>query len=237
MFQFKQFNIDQSNAPFKVGTDGILLGAWCNIEHVENSLDIGTGTGIIGLMLAQRTKKMVTAIEINEIAYLQAKLNIEHSKWNNKVELINSSLQQFCKNAIENKKFDLIVSNPPYFVNSLKSINKDKSTARHTDTLSHKDILIRTKNIITEKGRLCVVLPEEEGKKYIASAKENGWFLTKLTKVYPNPNKPVKRLLIETSLTFSPYSEDNITIETGIKRHDYTEEYKSLTREFYIIFD
>ena len=236
MFRFKQFNIDQTKAPFKVGTDGILLGAWCDTNNASKCLDIGTGSGIIALMLAQRTQNEIHAVEINETAYLQAKQNIEMSPWNKNINITNTSFQTFCNN-FNKDKFDLIVSNPPYFINSLKSNNQAKNTARHTDTLSHKDILVRSKNIINPAGKLCVVLPEEEGMSYINTAIENEWHLTKLTKVFPNPNKPVKRLLIETSLTKHPLAEDSITIETGLKRHDYTQEYMALTRAFYIIFD
>lgn len=236
MFRFKQFSIDQTNAPFKVGTDGILLGAWCNTTEAKNSIDIGTGTGIIAIMLAQRTNNPVTAVEINETAYKQAVANVDMSPWKENIQLTNKSLQQYCNQFSLEQKFDLIVSNPPYFVNSLKSQDIDKSNARHTDTLSQKDIIIRSKQIITNKGKLCVVLPKDEGTQFIKTAIENGWFLTKLTNVYPNPKKPIKRLLIELSLAFKPTIEDSIIIESGNARHDYTEEYKALTKEFYIIF-
>lgn len=235
IFRFKQFNIDQKEAPFKVGTDGIILGAWCNTSNCNSSLDIGTGTSIIALILAQRTKKPVTALEINETAFTQALKNIANSPWNEQVQLFNQSFQDYCNNSAT--KFDLIVSNPPYFINSLKSDNPNKSAARHNDTLTHKDILFHSKKVINDNGKLCVVLPIVEGLQFIESAKAMDWHLTKLTSVYPNPKKPVKRYLIELQLKPNELIEDSIIIETGLKRHDYTEEYKSLTRDFYIIFD
>lgn len=234
MFKFKRFSVNQHNAPFKIGTDGILLGAWCDVQNVSRALDIGTGTGIIAMMLAQRTNSPVIGLEINPDAHAIASKNFKDCCYASLLSCVKNSVQQYSQ--VNTNKFDLLVSNPPYFINSLKSKETGKSIARHDASLNQEDLIKASISLLSEKGKLCVIYPVEEGKRFIEQCRKRHLFLTKETKVYPNPNKPEKRLLLEFSRINKSIESDSITIETGKKRHDYTEEYKRLTNEFYIIF-
>ena len=158
VFKFKQFSIRQDNTAMKIGTDGTLLGAWVNVENANNILDVGTGTGVIALMTAQRNlEAKVTAIEINQDAIVDATYNIDNSPWTERVKLENSSLQEF----ITIEKYDVIVSNPPFFENSLRSNSKNRNNARHTDSLHYTDILKFSQDHLKEKGIIALILPIE----------------------------------------------------------------------------
>ncbi len=233
-FQFKQFTINQSDCAMKVGTDGVLLGSWTEIKSANYILDIGTGTGLIALMLAQKSSAQINAIEINELAGKQAAENFATSPWNKRVQVHICSFQDFFISSTE--KYDLIVSNPPYFSESLKNPSESRCLARHNDELSQQDLLIGVQQLLRKTGRFCVIFPVKEGNNFIDLAEKNNLFCTKKTNVYSNFNTSIKRLLIE----FSPTPSDvplinNLVIETG-ERHSYTEQYKTLTKDFYLNF-
>ena len=152
-FKFKQFTIHQNDTAMKVGTDGVLLGAWTKIKtDTQNILDIGTGTGLIALMLAQKTlsSSQIDAVELDQLAYQQAKENFKLSNWSQKLQAINQSIQEFTINT--SKKYDLIISNPPFFRNSFASKNTQRQIARHTDSLSYDDLLYSVKKILLDDG-------------------------------------------------------------------------------------
>ena len=156
MFRFKQFAIRQENAAMKVGTDGALLGAWSDVSKANNILDIGTGTAIIAMMVAQRNSTAaITAIEIDEKALIDANFNVENCPWTNRIKIIQSSLQEFTPTL----KFDSIISNPPFFENSLKSNSRSKIKARHTDSLHYSDILNFASIHLSSIGVLHLILP------------------------------------------------------------------------------
>ncbi len=229
-FQFKQFAVRQDNCAMKVGTDGVLLGAWANIQSAGRILDIGTGTGLIALMLAQRAPEtVIDAIEIEENAYRQACENVGGSLWKNRINVIHQSLQTFESNYL----YDLIVSNPPYFSDSLKNPDSSKKIARHTDFLTFNDLIIHSKRLLHPEGRLCIIYPATEASSLIKKALENGFYCFRITKVIPKPNAKEKRLLIEFSLTSAVCAEDEICIESN-GRHGYSDEYKTLTKDFYL---
>lgn len=230
-FSFKQFTIYQDKAAFKVGTDGVLLGAVADISKAGSVLDIGSGSGLIALMLAQRTEAMITAIEPEPDSYLQTKENVDQSKWNDRIKVIHTDLQNF--NPGE-KKFDLIVTNPPYFINSLKNPDGRKSTARHNDSLTSGDILEGSLRLMNEDGRLQLILPYVEGNIFIAEAAGYGLYCNSIIKIRPLPSSEIRRLILSFSKTRKDPVEKFLTIEHG--RHEFTEEYKSLTKEFYLKF-
>ncbi len=232
-FHFKQFSIQHNNAAMKIGTDGILLGAWTDVNNSKNALDIGTGTGIIAIMQAQKNKNLnIDAIEIEKSACLDARHNIDNCPWSKKINLHYSSLLAFKPD----KTYDCIVSNPPFFVNSLTSNSSDRTNARHTNSLHFNDILQFSSKHLSLNGKLSLILPIDQGTLCTINAKKLGLFLTRRCNVFPNPIKEQHRLLLEFSKLKQNTTENNLIIETK-KRHEYSDEYKSLTRDFYIIFD
>lgn len=236
-FKFKQFDIYQDKTTMKVGTDGVLLGAWVTVNTTTRILDIGTGTGLIALMLAQRNETaQITAVELEEAAFLQAKENFELSKWRNRLVVFRNSIQTFSSdydNSIN--QFDLIVSNPPFFNNSTKSKNKLKNQARHTETLPFSALIEAVKQLLLPNGKFCLILPFEEGNVFIALAKAEGLFCTQKVNVKGRDFKPVERLLLQFERIEKPISETNLTIQNSPTRHDYTAEYVELTKGFYLM--
>ncbi len=227
MFQFKQFTIHQDKTAMKVGTDGVLLGAWSDV--VGNSvLDIGTGTGVIALMLAQRSKAKITAIEIEENAFWQATENVNISKWRSRVEVINSSLQDF----VSSFKFDTIVSNPPFFNNSQKTPDSKRNFARHTDSLSFEELLKFTSENLSDIGKASFIIPFDSESDFLEISKRYNFFVSKICRVKGTIASPVKRSLIELSFNYEDCKESELVIE--ISRHIYTEDYINLTKDFYL---
>ncbi len=219
----------------KVGTDGTLLGCWVNTENANNILDIGTGTGVIGIMCAQKNPYAnIEALEIDEGALIDAAFNINQldDSWKRRILLHNKRLQDF---KTENK-YDVIVSNPPFFENSQLNLNDAKIKARHTESLHYSDILSFAKSHLSEKGSVSLILPYENGLNAIESAKELDLFSKRICKVFPNPNKNAHRLLLEFSKQESEVESSTLTIETGFKRHEYTEEYMKIGKAFYLYF-
>jgi tRNA1Val (adenine37-N6)-methyltransferase len=231
-FNFKQFTIYQDKCAFKVGTDGVLLGVCTDVSDAKNILDIGTGTGLIALMLAQRCEASITAIEPDHNSFEQACINIGQSKWKERIKVVNARLQDFDPG---NLKFDLIVTNPPYFTGSLKNPDPGKATARHNDTLKSNELLKGAERLMTEGGRLQVIMPYVEGNIFIAEAQEYGLYCNNILKIKPLPTSEIRRLILTFSRQKQKVSEKFLTIEHG-KRHEFTEEYKNLTKDFYLNF-
>lgn len=232
-FVFKQFKIMQDKCAMKVGTDAVLLGSWVNTSNANSILDIGTGTGIIALMLAQRSNAIIDAIDIDNNAFIQAKENVAACKWRDHIHVHHISLQQFVKEYTE--KFDLIVSNPPYFIDSSKASEESRSNARHTDQLPYHDLLKGVLALLNPDGKFYVILPTKESEQFRDLAEENKLFLTKLTRVVTRTDKPEKRWLMRFEFTRKSFSEDSIIIEEDA-RHSYTEAYKELTKDYYLSF-
>lgn len=231
-FEFKQFTIYQDGSAMKVGTDGVLLGAWADTTGKRNILDIGTGTGLIAIMAAQRNEDaMIDAIEIDPEAGKQAKENTDRTEWANRINVIISSLQDFTPE----KKYDLIVSNPPFFNNSTKAAGKQRTDARHTYSLPHNELVLFAKKHLSENGVLSVVLPVKEGEDLIKFAENGNMFCSRKTFVIPKLGSQPKRLLLEFSANMCETNIEYFTSETET-RHIYTKEYKKLTKDFYIAF-
>ena len=233
IFRFKQFEISHEKSAMKVGTDGVLLGAWANTADVKSILDVGTGSGLIALMLAQRNKEAnIHAIDISNDAVEQATINFNNSDWKNRltVELVDFK-------TLEKKElFDLIVSNPPFFENSFKSNLIDKNLARHADVgLNTIDLLQHSTSRLTTEGKLALILPVEQAETSIKQAVQCKLFLTRLTKIYPTPEKEAHRYLMEFSKTQTACAEDKLIIEE-FGRHLYSKEYIEITKDFYLKF-
>jgi tRNA1Val (adenine37-N6)-methyltransferase len=230
-FKFKQFTILQEKAAFKVGTDGVLLGAWTRTSGTGKILDVGTGTGLIALMIAQKSDAQITALEPDKDSFDQAVENIINSPWADRIKVEMVNFQDFCKS--NNEPFDLIISNPPYFNNSLKNPDTRKTSCRHTETLSSVDILKGASGLLSENGKLCLILPYAEGNLFIAEAVSFGFYCNNILKVKSHPGSPVRRLLLEFGKTKEPLTEKFLTIETG-GRHVYSAAYIDLTKDFYL---
>jgi tRNA1Val (adenine37-N6)-methyltransferase len=232
-FNFRQFSIFQDKSVFKVGTDGVLLGACADIEGAERILDVGTGTGLIAIMAAQRSNANIVAIEPEVLSFHQASKNVINCKWKERIEVLNVGLNEF--SAAFPEKFDLIISNPPFFRDSLKNPDPDKSAARHNDSLTSNDILHNAVELLNPEGNLQLILPYTEGTLFITEASQFGLFCTRIIKIKPFPSGEIIRLIMKFERIKKPVSESFITIETG-SRHSYTEEYKELTKDFYLKF-
>lgn len=230
-FQFKQFTIEQSLCAMKVGTDGVLIGAWTSVPN-GNVLDVGCGSGLISLMLAQRNQKCkIDAIDIEEGAFNQTKINIENSPFKTQIVTYWSSFQNFQPD----KKYELIISNPPFFVNSYQSEKSTKMIARHTDELPFEDFIFKTVELLQPNGILSIVLPTIQAELFINLSKKNELYLNRICSVQPNFEKAPKRVLMEFSLNQSTPQKEQLTIETN-QRHHYTKEYRNLTKDFYLKF-
>lgn len=231
-FSFKQFTIHQGRSAFKVGTDAVILGAAADVSGADKILDIGTGTGIVAIMLAQRCKGHITAIEPDEGSFADAGLNVSDCPWNRRITLVNTSLGQYDPGET---KFDLIVSNPPYFTGSLKGPDERKNASRHSDSLPQDEILIFSGKFLSEKGKLQVIMPYAEGNVFIATAATCGLFCSDILKIRPLPSSEIRRIVMTFERTRKKAAERFLTIEHG-PRHEFTEEYKNLTRDFYLKF-
>lgn len=228
-FKFKQFTIRHDRCAMKVGTDGVLLGAWTHLDHPQRILDIGTGTGLIALMLAQRCKEArIIGLDIDDEAVSQAHENIGSSPWKERVEVI---LQDVCTYTPD-RLFDTIVSNPPYFNNSLKCTDTQRNTARHTDTLSMDALLEGAARLMTDKGRFSIILPAEQTDELLGTAASKGLYPSRQTHVITRPGLPPKRVLMEFRKIKETLQTDEIVIE--LERHVYSPEYIELTRDFYL---
>lgn len=227
-FRFKHFTVRQDNAPMKVGTDGVLLGSWaCGGEKI---LDIGTGTGLIALMMAQRYKNaQVTGIDINNDAIRDALENVANSPFAERVAIERCALQEF-----DDYGFDTVVCNPPFFVRSLQCPDGGRTEARHAETLNICELMKNSYDILNEGGRLSVILPYEQEKTLIDQGREAGFAVSRLMRVRPTENAPYKRVMVELvkGKNTKPITEQEMFIEKA--RHVYSDAYHNLTKDFYL---
>jgi tRNA1Val (adenine37-N6)-methyltransferase len=233
-FAFKQFTIRQEKCAMKVGTDAVLLGAWVRPNGAKRILDIGTGTGIIALMLAQRSSAFIDGIDIDDLACLQAQENVALSPWKEQVRILHHSLQDYSEET--STRYDLVVSNPPYFLDSSKANGLERTTARHADLLPYRELIDSVIHLLDKKGKFCVILPVKEAAILRELANEKGLQLSKLMRVRTKADQETeKRHIMQFEFAPSSFSEDTIVIEKD-ERHEYTEEYKELTRDYYLGF-
>ena len=231
-FEFKQFRIEQQNSAMKVGTDGVLLGAWTPVEEAQRILDVGTGTGLIALMLAQRSQGFIDAVEIDLEAFKEAKFNFEQSAWRDRLTVFNADFFEF--SGLNTGKYDLIVSNPPFFVNSLKSQNLASAVARHDHRLTFAQLIKGARKLLGDQGRLCVIIPFDSFLDFRELARLSNFYLHSRLSVIPRVGMAPKRVLLEFSLLPVHPEETELSIldENGI----YTLKYKSLTAPYYPSF-
>ena len=234
LFQFKQFSIQQDRCAMKVGTDGVLLGAWAPINHRPFSvLDIGAGTGLIALMLAQRSHaEQIDAIEIDENAFEQCVDNFENSPWNDRLFCFHASLDNFMED-LEDEEYDLIVSNPPFYSEDYKTESEQRDLARFQDALPFEDLIEAADLLLSENGIFAVIIPFKEEENFIDLCAEVELYPIKVTRVKGTPTTEIKRsLLAFKRYELSTLTTDELIIETS--RHQYTDDYINLTKDFYL---
>ena len=238
IFQFKQFTIDQSLCAMKVGTDGVTLGAVADVEKARRVLDIGCGTGLLCLMTAQRNGTAeIVGIDIDEDAVRGATQNCESSKWAGRISIVGKSLQEFVEAAPSS--FDKIITNPPYFEDSLKAPKASRTLARHTDSLPFSELASSASTLLSDDGSISIILPTDAHEKFEKIAEEYGLYLRKKTLVYPKPGAEVKRVVGEfvkiknDECKMQNVEIETLTVETDV-RHQYTDDYIRLTKEFYL---
>lgn len=233
-FSFKQFTIHQDRCAMKVGTDGVLLGVLAPTIDSGRILDIGTGTGLVGIMLSQRCPQaMVMGVELDANAAKQAEENATSTGW--RIKIINKSIQDFSSQCDE--KFDLIVSNPPYFINSLKAPEKNRNTARHTDELSYEELIESAEKLLSEEGKFSVIIPYSEEENFIGIANKRNLIAESSVRIIPKVGKDPKRSVI-TFCRCKNKINCNINVTELViekeERHCYSDEFKKLTADFYL---
>ena len=233
-FTFKQFHINHDKCAMKVGTDGTLIGAWTDLPtSCRRILDIGTGSGLIAIMAAQRhPNALISAIDIDADCVAQTKENIEACPWSDRIEADHTSLQDFNPE----HKFDVIISNPPYFVDSQLPPDQQRSMARHTATLSFKELTDGVLRLLAPKGRFSLILPPAETERFLSAARGR-LFITRRTEIHSTPTSGVKRVMTE--LQTDPPAEPAISEQIIIEDNGmlgYSDKYKALTKDFYLKF-
>ncbi|MDA8904435.1 methyltransferase [Flavobacteriaceae bacterium] len=217
----------------KVGTDGVLLGAWCSLESLPKTiLDIGTGTGIISLMLAQRSSAItIDGVEVDPSAYMQTVDNFENSDWSDRLYCYNTSFQKFVDDT-NKETYDLIVSNPPFYTEDYITKNSSRNKARFTSSLTFKELIGGISKILSKSGFFSTIIPFKEESTFICLAEQHSLHLNKICRVQGNNNSDIKRSLMTFSFNKVKISETNLIIENS--RHKYTKEYEELTNNFYL---
>ncbi len=234
MFHFKKFSIDDSTAAMKVGTDSVLLGAWAVCEKETRILDIGTGSGILALMMAQRNyKTYIDGVEIDPDAAALARLNVQLSPWPDQIQIITTTIQEFSETA--QHTYSLIISNPPFFTNSLKAPDKARSAARHNDTLPVTDLLECTSKLLTENGKAAFIIPANDFDNWKSEAAKLNLFPINITLVKSSPTlSPHRAMVMFSRKNQIAISEDEICIYSSINIHSHA--YRDLTTDFYLKF-
>ena len=210
----------------------MLLGAWADVLDADRILDIGTGTGVIAIMLAQRTQNAeIFGVEIDEAACQQASENMAASPWRARLHAVQIPIQDYAKSS--NQEFDLIVSNPPFFSGGTFSNNENRNNVRHTVKMPHGDLLSAVRTLLAPKGRFCVVLPLIEGMRFRELARSYNLYCTKMTEVIPKVDKQVERLLLQFERREVALKKDQLVIQQQ-KRNQWTADYMALTKDFYL---
>ena len=233
-FQFKEFKIEQDRCAMKIGTDGVLLGAWASLDHQPDSiLDIGTGTGLIALMLAQRSPALlIDALEIDEDAYEQAVDNFEQSQWGDRLFCYHAAFDEFVEEMQDEDKYELIISNPPFYAEDYTCENASRNKARFAEALPFSELLEGVSKLLHPDGEFSTIIPHKEETNFISLASEFGLFPKKITRVRGNKTSEIKRSLLSFNFKKEQPKENELIIE--ISRHNYTDAYKKLVKDFYL---
>jgi tRNA1Val (adenine37-N6)-methyltransferase len=232
-FDFKQFSVQQDRCAMKIGTDSVLLGAWCPIDNNPFSvLDIGAGTGILSLMLAQRSHaEQIDALEIDEEAYEECVENFENSPWRDRLFCFHAGLDEFIEEPED--EYDIIISNPPFYSEDYKTDNSQRDLARFQDAMPFEELIEAADLLLSENGIFAVIIPYKEEERFIDLCSEVELYPVKATRVKGSHTTPIVRsLLAFKRYELSALTADELVIE--INRHEYTDDYINLTKDFYL---
>ena len=235
-FHFKKFSVEQAGAVHPVGTDAVLLGACTNLAHTRRFLDIGTGTGVVALMLAQRLTSEgagnwnAVGVELHDQTAALARRNFQNSPWATELQVWEGPIQEYSTD----ESFDLMVSNPPFFSEKTKSPDPTRHLGRHTDSLSSEDLLQVVTRYLSEKGRFAIILPTHEATQFCELAVPRGLYWTQILDVISRPNKPPERQIIHFERSPSRLTRSSLTIYENEKGNSYSIEYHLLTNKFYL---
>ncbi|ENG6108607.1 tRNA1(Val) (adenine(37)-N6)-methyltransferase [Serratia liquefaciens] len=234
-FTFKQFFVAHDRCAMKVGTDGVLLGAWAPLAQAQRVLDIGSGSGLISLMLAQRSAEsvLIDAVELDEAAAAQARDNVQESPWPERIQVHAQDIHYYAQHHAG--QYDLIVSNPPYFEPAVACRDQARHNARYTETLTHDALLESAERLIAPQGNFCVVLPHDIGEAFESNAQRRGWHTAQRLNVSDRADTPLHRVLL--ALTRQP-TEEKAAQSLAIKLADgsYTEAFRRLITDFYLFY-
>ena len=232
IFTFKKFKINQSQCAMKIGTDSVLLGSWVKItDDVNTVLDIGAGTGVLSLMVAQRSSaEVIDAVEIENNAYEQCVANFENSDWGDRLFCYHASFYEFYEE-IEDT-YDLIVSNPPFYENNGEIGNSERELARFNNALPFEELIYGVSKLLSKHGRFNIVIPFDQKSKLNSISKKYGLYPNRILNIKGSPESPFKRCLIEYQFELNSLEEKNLTIE--VSRNNYTNDYIELTKNFYL---
>lgn len=231
-FKFKEFTVNQDRCAMKIGTDGVLLGTWTSVKHNPfNVLDIGAGTGILSLIIAQRSNaQQIEAIEIEDDAFEQCAENFENSPWNERLFCYHASLLEFVEEVEDT--FDLIICNPPFYSEDYKTEDKTRDLARFNDAMPFRHIIYAVAHLLAQDGIFSTVIPKKEESSFIELASSIGLYPRRILHVKGHPEAEIKRSLIEFSYHETAVKTSELIIETS--RHNYTQDYIDLTKDFYL---
>ncbi|KOY86069.1 hypothetical protein AD998_07845 [bacterium 336/3] len=232
-FQFKQFRIEQDKTAMKVSTEACILGAYSHLDAPKTILDIGSGTGLLALMLAQRySESQITTVEIESSAFLQAQENIINSAFSEQIRCIHQSIQEFSSQV--DYKYDMIVSNPPFYENHLLSGNKEQDKALHQETLNFKEIIDTVKKHLESKGIFWLILPPYQMEQFVSLAQESQLYLKNTLEIFHSPRHPLFRKIC--SFIFYEIKPSQNVLYIKDKLENYTENFKNLLKDFYLAF-
>ena len=230
-FRFKQFSMYHHRSTMKIGTDAMILSAWAEVSGANRVLDIGTGSGIIALMMAVRSSAVIDAVEIDEASVNEARDNFKQSPFSDRLQVFNKSMASFSESV--NNTYDVIISNPPFFINDMRPQNSRKQQARHTDSLSYSDLCFYSRKMLNNEGKLCLVLPYTESKTFLSIAAGHGLFLQKRLLIFPRPCKAPNRVNLQLGTTKpATVNEEKFIIRNEDNR--FTKQYSDLLGEYYI---
>ena len=232
-FRFKQFTVRHDRCLMKVGTDGILLGAWAGIKGIRSILDIGTGSGLIALMLAQRAPEVrIDALELDGESVLQARENVSASPRADRISVIQGAIQDYAHRSAT--RYELLITNPPFFQNKLKSPRSGKNVARHAETLSFEELLAATVHLLAPGGRFCMILPVEEGRVFQKHALGFNLYLTRIQEVVGRAGKPAERVLLQFETQKKTLRKDSLLVIQEGSSGVWTKAFSDLTGAFYL---